>query len=325
MNIKNRRRALCAALMTGALFAHAPVGAQGAWPNKPIRWIVPYTAGGGTDIVSRMLGERLSEVLGTSVVVDNRPGGNTLIGAQAAANATPDGYTVFFTTLPTVGMVPHMYARMPYAPDALTPVTQLVRFPLFLMAGPDGTLDTPAKFAEAAKKQQLQYAIGGTGTPTHLGTEMLARQMGVTMQAIPFRSMGQAGPEVAAGRVAFMFGDLPATLPHVQAGRGKIIATASKTRSPLYPDAPTLREAGLADLDFDTWAGLTVPKGTPQAIVDRLSTELNKILAEPAMRAKLIAKGVEPAGSSPEEFRALFVTESARWGPLVKSLGIKPD
>jgi tripartite-type tricarboxylate transporter receptor subunit TctC len=325
MTLSTLRRALCVAIPFGALAAVTGASAQTAWPNKPIRWVVPYSPGGGTDQTSRTIAEKLSAALGQPVVVDNKPGGNTLVGAQAVATAPADGYTVFFATLATMAVVPHMYPKMPYAADALVPVAQVVRFPLFLMVAADGPLNTVPKFSAAAKSQQLQYAIGGSGSGAHLGTELLARRLNVSMQPIPFKAMVQAAPEVAAGRVPFMFADLPAALPHVQSGRAKILATAGKARSPLYPDAPTLAEAGLADLDFDTWAGVAVPKGTPQPVIDRLSAELGKIMVDPAVRAKLAVSGVEPAPTNQAQFTQFIAAEEARWSPVVKAAGIKPE
>lgn len=325
MKPSKQRRTLCIALALSALLCSAAVSAQPAWPNKPIRWVVPFPAGGGTDQTSRAIAEKLSAALEQPVLVDNKPGANTLIGAQAVATAAADGHTVLFATLGTLAVLPHMVPKMPYAPDALVPVAQLVRFPLFLMVAADGPLNTAARFAAAAKTNELQYAIGGSGSGGHLGTELMARKLGVTMQAVPFKAIVQAAPEVATGRVAFMFADLPGALPHVQSGRAKILATAGKGRSPLYPDAPTLREAGLADLDFETWAGLAVPKGTPQAVIDRLVAGLNKILADPSVSAKLAMSGVEPAPSNQAQFVQFIAAENARWAHVVKSAGIKAE
>lgn len=308
-----------------ALSVAGPAAAQPAWPAKPIRWIVPYSPGGGTDQTSRVVAEKLSAALGQPIVVDNRPGGNTLIGASAVASAPADGYTLFFATLATMAVVPHMYPKMPYPADALTPVAQLVRFPLFLLVDANGPLNTVPKFLAAARSQQLLYAIGGSGSGAHLGTELLARQLRVDMKPVPFKAMVQAAPEVAAGRVPFMFADLPAALPHVQSGRAKILATAGKARSPLYPDAPTLAEAGVGDVAFDTWAGIAVPKGTPQPIVDRLATELAKVMADPEVRAKLAVSGVEPAPALQPQFVQLIASEDARWSAVVREAGIKPE
>ncbi len=306
-------------LAAGAMTASA----QAAWPSKPIRWVVPYTPGGGTDQSSRIIAEKLSVALGQPIVIDNRPGGNTVIGAAAAASAAPDGYTVFFAALSTMAVIPNLYDKLPYASDALTPVTQLVHFPLFLMVEAGGPLDTMPKFLAAARSQPLLFAIGGSGSGGHLGSELMKRQLKADMTAVPFKAMVQAAPEVATGRVSFMFADLPAALPHVQGGRAKIIATAGKTRSALYPEAPTLAEAGVGEIDFDTWAGLAVPRGTPQPIVDRLALELNKVIADPAVRAKLALIGVEPAPSSQARFTEFIASENAKWRAVIQAAGIK--
>jgi tripartite-type tricarboxylate transporter receptor subunit TctC len=306
-----------------ALCAAATGWAQSAWPSKPIRWVVPYTAGGGTDQSSRIIAEKLSAALGQPIVIDNRPGGNTIIGASIVASAPPDGYTVFFAALSTMAVIPNLYDKLPYAPDALTPVTQLVHYPLFLMVQANGPLDTMPKFAAAARSKPLLFAIGGSGSGGHLGSELLKRQLKADMTAVPFKAMVQAAPEVATGRVSFMFADLPAALPHVQGGRATIIATAGKTRSALYPDAPTLAESGLGDIDFDTWAGLAVPKGTPQPIVGRLATELNKVIADPAVRKKLAVIGVEPAPSSQAQFTSFIAAENTKWRAVIQAADIK--
>jgi tripartite-type tricarboxylate transporter receptor subunit TctC len=299
--------------------------AQEAWPAKPIRWVVPYTPGGGTDQSSRIIAEKLSAALGQPIVIDNRPGGNTIIGASSVAAAPPDGYTVFFAALATMAVIPNMYDKLPYAADALTPVAQVVRFPLFLMVEGNGPLDTMPKFLAAAHSQPLFFAIGGSGSGGHLGAELLKRELKANMTAVPFKSMVQAAPEVAAGRVTFMFADLPAALPHVQGGRAKILATAGKTRSALYPDAPTLAEAGAGNIDFDTWAGLAVPKGTPQPIVDRLATELEKAMADPVVRSRLAGIGVEPAPSSQAQFTRFIASEKLKWGAVIQAANIKVE
>lgn len=321
---KNFSRRLVARWTVGfaAACAALAAGAQDAWPSKPIRWVVPYSAGGGTDQASRVIAEKLSTQLGQSIVIDNKPGGNTVIGASYVASQPADGYTVFFAALSTMSVLRHLMPKLPYAPDALTPVTQLVRYPLFLMVAADGPLNTMPKFLAAAKSRPLLFAIGGSGSGGHLGSELLARELHADMKPVPFKAMVQAAPEVAVGRVSFMFVDLPNALPHVQSGRAKILASASRKRSPLYPDAPTLEEAGAGPIAFDTWAGIAVPKGTPQAIVDRLVVELNKAIADPVVRGKLALIGVEPVTSSQAQFTTLINDESARWGAVIQAAGI---
>lgn len=324
-----RAQAAAAAALLGAiafvlgLSCAGPARADEPWPSKPIRWVVPYTPGGGTDQASRIIAEKLSAELGQPIVVENRPGGNTIIGAANAAASAPDGYTVFFAALSTMAVIPNLYDKLPYASDALTPVAQLVRYPLFLLVKADGPIDSMPKFLAAARSEPLFFAIGGSGSGGHLGSELLKRQLGANMTAVPFKSMVQAAPEVVAGRVSFMFADLPAALPHVQGGRAKIIATAGKTRSALYPDAPTLAEAGAGNIDFDTWAGLAVPKGTPQPIVDRLSSELNKAMKDPVVLSRLASIGVEPAPSTQAQFTSFIAAEKQRWGSVIQAANIK--
>ena len=314
--------ASCVAAFALAAGIAQTAAAQTQWPSKPIRWIVPYTPGGGTDQTSRVIAEHVSAALGQPIFIDNKPGGNTLIGASAAASAAPDGYTVFFAALPTMSLMQFLVPKLPYPPDALTPVTQMVRYPLFLMVEANGPINTMPKFLAAAKTQPLLYATGGSGTGGHLGAELLARELHADMKPVQFKAMVQAAPEVAAGRIPFMFADLPAALPLVQLGRAKIIATAGKNRSPLYPEVPTLSEAGAGDVTFETWAGLAVPKGTPQSVIDRLALEINNALADPGVQGKLMKIGVEPAPSSQALFTKMIAAESSKWSTVIRAAGI---
>ena len=312
--------------------ASAAIGVPGfalaqAYPSKPIRFVVPYPAGGPLDTVARLLAQKVAEGVGQPVVVDNKPGGGTIIGADAVAKSPADGYTLLLGQPTSLAVNQHLYAKLPYDPvGSFTPIAQLVRYPLFLVVGTDTRADNAKDLFALAKKEPLSYATGGNGSIVHLGTEMVKDKLGVNLQHIPFKAMVQAAPEVAANRVPFMFADMPAIRPLLQSGKLKVLATAEPQRSQLYPSAPTLAEAGLpAGLEFSTWVGLVAPRGTPQPIVDRLSTEVRKILAMPDVREKFVTMGVEAADGTPEQFARFIETETVKWGTVIKANNIKPE
>jgi len=314
---------LCAWLAAGTAQAQTPT----PWPSRPIRWVVPYPAGGGTDQVSRLVAEKLSTALGQPVVIDNKPGAGTIIGADAVAKSPADGYTLLLGQPTSLAVNQHLYAKLPYDPvGSFTPIAQLVRYPLFLVVGTDTRADNAKDLFALAKKEPLSYATGGNGSIVHLGTEMVKDKLGVNLQHIPFKAMVQAAPEVAANRVPFMFADMPAIRPLLQSGKLKVLATAEPQRSSLYPSAPTLAEAGLpAGLEFSTWVGLVAPRGTPQPVVDRLSAEVRKILAMPDVREKFVVMGVEAADGTPEQFARFIEAETVKWGTVIKANNIKPE
>jgi tripartite-type tricarboxylate transporter receptor subunit TctC len=317
-------RTLVAALL-GTLLIGAAAHAQ-SWPSRPIRWVVPYPAGGGTDQVSRLVAEKLATALGQPVIVDNKPGASTIIGAEFVAKAAPDGYTLLLGQPTSLSVNQSLYAKLPYDPvNSFTPIVQLVRYPLFLVVAPETKVDNAKDLFALAKKEPLAYATGGNGSIVHLGTEMVKDKLGLNLTHVPFKAMVQAAPEVAAGRVPFMFADMPAVRPFIQAGKLKVLATAEPSRSSLYPSAPTLAEAGLPGLEFSTWVGLVAPKGTPKPIVDRLASEVQKILAMPEVRERFAAMGVEGAASSPEQFGRFIDAESVKWSAVIKANAIKPE
>jgi tripartite-type tricarboxylate transporter receptor subunit TctC len=299
--------------------------AQANWPTKPIRWVVPYPPGGGTDQVSRLVAEKLSTALGQPVVVDNKPGASTMIGAEAVAKAAPDGYTLLLGQPTSLSVNQHLFAKLPYDPAGFAPISQLVRYPLFLVVDPAMKVDSAKDLFAMAQKGNLTYATGGNGSIVHLGSEMVKDKLKLNLTHVPFKAMVQAAPEVAAGRVQFMFADMPAIRPFVQAGKLKVLATAEPARSTLYPSAPTLAEAGLPGLEFSTWVGVMAPKGTPRPIIDRLAAELHKILAMPDVKERFVAMGVDGAPSSPEQFARFIEAESVRWQAVIKANDIKPE
>jgi tripartite-type tricarboxylate transporter receptor subunit TctC len=288
--------------------------------------VVPYPAGGGTDQVSRLVAEKLSTALGQPVVVDNKPGASTIIGAEAVAKAAPDGYTLLLGQPTSLSVNQFLYPKLPYDPvNGFVPISQLVCYPLFLVVDPATRVDSARDLFALAQKGNLTYASGGNGSIVHLGSEMVKDKLKLNLTHVPFKAMVQAAPEVAAGRVQFMFGDMPAIRPFVQAGKLRVLATAESARSPLYPEAPTLAETGLPGLEFSTWVGLLAPKGTPRPIIDRLAAELHKILAMPDVKERFVAMGVDGAPSSPEQFARFIEAESVRWQAVIKASDIKPE
>ena len=320
-------RTTLAALLGSLLLGTAAQAQAPAWPSKPIRWVVPYPAGGGTDQVTRLVAEKLSTALGQPVVVDNKPGAGTIIGADAVAKSPADGYTLLLGQPTSLSVNQHLYAKLPYDPvNGFAPITQLVRYPLFLVVESSMKADNAKDlFAMAQKGGNLAYATGGNGSIVHLGSEMVKDKLGLNLTHVPFKAMVQAAPEVAAGRVPFMFADMPAIRPFIQAGKLKVLATAEPARSALYPSAPTLAEAGLPGLEFSTWVGMVAPKGTPKPVIDRLAAEVHKILAMPDVRERFLAMGVDGAPSSPEQFARFIDAESAKWQTVIKANNIKPE
>ena len=327
MFIKKRTLActLIFSFLSSAWVSSALAQAQ-SWPSRPIRWVVPYPAGGGTDQVSRLIAEKLSSALGQPVLVENKPGASTIIGAEAVAKAAPDGYTLLLGQPTSLSVNQHLYAKLPYDPlTSFTPIIQLVRYPLFLVVDSNMKVESAKELFDLAKKGNLAYATGGNGSIVHLGSEMVKDKLGLNLTHIPFKAMVQAAPEVAAGRVPFMFADMPAIRPFIQAGKLKVLATAEPARSSLYPSAPTLAEAGMPGLEFSTWVGLVAPRGTPKPIIDRLAAEVQKIVALPEVRERFAVMGVEGAPSSPELFGRFIDAESLKWQTVIKTNNIKPE
>lgn len=311
---------------TALILVSAVVHAQ-AYPSKPIRLIVPYPPGAGTDIIARTVGQKLGETLGQQVVVDNRGGGGGVIGADAAAKSPPDGYTMVLVTS-TFAMTPTLQ-KPPYDPVRdFTPLVLLAAVPNILVVNPSiqaSNLQELIALARA-KPNEISYATSGNGTVSHLLTEWLRSLVGgMQLVHVPYKGNAQALTDLLGGHVSVMFSALPSALQYVAAGRVRPIAITSKARSATVPQVPTFVESGVPDFVFSSEFGLLMPAKTPRDIVVRLNREIVKILRLPDVRERLAAQGAEPAGNTPEEYAASLEADLARWAKVVKTAGIRAD
>ncbi|ANN67312.1 Bug family tripartite tricarboxylate transporter substrate binding protein [Bordetella bronchialis] len=325
-----RRRAL-AALVGAGLLASLGVPAHAAdWPQqKPISYVVPFTPGGSTDVVGRVIAQKLSERLHQSVVVENKPGAAGAIGAAYVAKAPPDGYTLFGGTISTHAINPSLYKNLSYDPvKDFEPVSLVATLPNVLLVDPNLKLKSVADLIALLKKDPAKrtFASSGAGTSTHLTGELFAQTIGVPLTHIPYKGTPPAMVDVSSGNVTFMFDQMTAALPLLQQGKLQLLAVTTAKRIPLAPDVPTLQEAGVPGFDVSSWQAVYAPKGTPKPIVDRLSKEIAAILKEPDVQEKLgKTMGMELVGGSPEQLRDLMATEIPRWAEVVKKSGAKAE
>ena len=298
-----------------------------AWPSKPIRMVVAFPPGGPTDIVSRVIAQRLSEQLGQQVIIDNKPGAGGNIAAELIANAPADGYTLFYNTSAIV-IGPALYSKVNY--DTLkdfAPVALTASVPMVLAVNPNLPARSVKEFLELARSKpgQLNYSSSGTGTITHLASAMLSTQTGIQTQHVPYKGSAPGLVDLASGQTQFMIDTINTVLPYVRDGRLRGLAVSSMKRSSVLPDLPTLHESGLSGFDASAWQGIMAPAATPNDIVQRLNTEVNKTLAHPEVRAKLAAQGADVLGGTSAEYAAHLRSELPRWAKAVKDSGAKAD
>ena len=300
-----------------------------AYPAKPIRLIVPYPPGGGTDFFARLVGAKMSEHIGQPIVVENRPGAATIIGAEAAARAAPDGYTVLLADSTTLAVNPSLYRKLPYDPQKdFLPISMTARFAMLLVVNPSLTKAASVKeFIAEAKRDpgKINFASVGAGTTHHLAMELFEQQSGISLNHIPYKGAAPAVQDLVGGQVPVMFLDLAAGAPQIRAGKVKALAVASARRISALPDVPTVAESGVPGFEAWAWQGLVVPAGTPQEVMTRLRVEYSKAVGDPALRQKLIDAGVEPLTSTPEELAAYIRSETAKWAKVVKEANIKVE
>jgi tripartite-type tricarboxylate transporter receptor subunit TctC len=317
------RKALLSLAALAVAAALTSASAQ-PYPNKPIRFIVPFPAGGSTDVAARLVGEYLSRTLGQQVVVENKTGANGNIGIETAAKSAPDGYTVLVTA-DAVASNPHVYPGNVDPVKDLTRVIHLSRQPIVLAAHPSLAITSLAELIALARQQPgLRYATGsGVNSTQHMAIQWFGKIAGITMEQVPYRGGGQAINDLIGGHIKL--GSLGSTplIPHYKAGTLKLLAQTSKARSPALPDVPTFEEAGMTGLVLDQWLGVFVPVGTPPAITALLNSEMGKALADPAIRKTLIDGAQEPTGGSIESFAQLVRDDYAKYGRLVKDLNVK--
>ena len=324
--ILHRRAALASA--ASALVA-APRIARAAWPERPVRWIVGYPAGGGTDVLARLLGAAMSARLGVPVVIENRSGAATNLAAEAAANAAPDGYTVFTAGNETLVFNPALYRRLPFdADNGLRPLGLMARFHLVLCAKPGGDAAGAAGFVERARARAgaMDYGSPGVGSPHHLATERLARDLGVKLNHVPYRGMAPVMNDLVAGTVETAVLDMAAGAEVIRSGRVRPLVLLSPARLAAIPDVPTAAEAfRLPGFEAYAWQGLTAPARTPDDVCARLTAELAAAVADPAVQGRMREIGLDPLTGGPEEHRRLIASERAIYWPLIRQLGIALD
>ena len=317
-----QRRTLMLALGAAAL---PTVRAQTApWPNKPIRYIVPFAAGGTTDILARVVGEKLGAVLGQTIVVDNKPGQGGSAGAGELARAAPDGYTIGGGTISSHAINASLYDKLPYDPiTSFEPITLYATQPNVLLVHPSVPANNVREMIALLKAQPEKYSFGsaGNGTSQHISGELFKTLAGVKMQHIPYRGSGQMIPELLGGTLPVAFDNIATALPHMKAGKLRALAVTTAQRSGAAPDVPTMAEAGLPGYELSSWQAVFAPAGTPKAIVDRLYTEIAKILKQPDVAKRLTDLGLDLSGMPPAELAALIKADVPRLGKVVKDSG----
>lgn len=325
MNTRLPVRALFSAFAACAAMA-APVAVAQNYPAKPIRLIVAFPAGGSTDIIARLVGQRLGERLGQQVIVDNRGGAGGTIGTEIAAKATPDGHTLTMGTTSTHVIAPAAYAKVNYDPvKDFEPLTLVASTPYLLVLHPGVKANNLKEFIALAKSQpgKMNFASAGTGSTTQLAMEMLKLAAGIDVVHVPYNGNGPAGTAVLGGQVQALFGSMPAVLPHAQAGRVRPIGVGTVKRSPALPNVPTVAESGFPGFEVSLWLGFFAPKGTPKPVLARLQKELTDIANNAEMKAAFEKNGASAVTNTPAEMNVLMKTELEKYGKVVKAVGIQ--
>ena len=311
-------------LLAGALALPSLARAQGKYPERPIKIIVPFPPGGGVDLTARLLMEPLSKELGQAIVVDNKGGAGGLIGVTAMAQSPPDGYTIAVTGVSSMSAGPHLRGdKLPFDPMKFAHITRLVRMPLILAVRNDLPAKTLPEFMALASKTEIRWASGGVGTSQHLAGELFTQMSGLQMVHGPYRGTGPALNDLAAGVVDAYFGD-PATLGIIKSGKARAMAVTSPEPWPPLPDAPPLGSA-VAGYEAWNWYGMDAPPGTPQPIVELLAAAIRKVMAEPEIKKKYDDNGLHPATLSHDEYVAFIKRDSEVWAKVIRTGNIKPD
>ena len=321
MAITTRRSILLGAASAGLA---APAVAQG-FPSRPVRLVVPYSAGGGADTTARLIAPKLQDALGQTVVIDNKPGAGGTIGDDFVAKSAPDGHTLLIGAF-AHAVNPSLMARMPFrTPDDFAPVSLLVTVPELLVVTPSFAAKTVADLVAMAKAEpgKLSYGSSGNGSAQHLAAELFKMRTGTDIQHVPYKGGALAVADVAAGHVPFYFGNMSAALPQVRAGRVRALAVTSPQRSPAAPEIPTMAESGVSGCEISEWNALLAPAGTPPSVIDRLNADLVKILRDDDIKARFADLGAQTIGSTPTELAAFLRGEQAKWAEVVRAAGIK--
>ncbi len=305
----------------------SPATAEDAYPSKPVRFIVPSAAGGGTDIVTRAVAQKLAESLGQQFLVENRPGAGQMIGIEAAARAPADGYTLLMAAS-TLAINPIMYKKVSYDPVRdFAPITQAASVPNVLVVNPSLPVRSVAALIALAKQRpgEIAYASAGIGTSPQMSVELLKSMAGIDLVHVPYKGTSPGVIDLLAGQVSVMTPNVLTALPYIKAGRLRALAVTSARRSAALPEVPTMAEAGLPGYESSQWYGVLAPAGTPRDIVIRLNAEIVRALQAADVRGRLAADGAEPVGGSPAEFAALIKSEISKWAKVAAAAGIRPE
>ena len=322
------RRLAIALFALAALPAFAQQAGAPAWPVKPIRYIVPFAPGGTTDILGRVVGEKLGAALGQQIVIDNKAGQGGSLGSAELARAAPDGYTIGGGTISSHAINASLYEKLSYDPvTSFAPITLYATQPNVLLVHPSVPAKNVQEFIELLKANPSKYSFGsaGTGTSQHISGEMFKTMAGVKMEHIPYRGSGQMLPELLGGTLLVAFDNVASAIPHMKAGKLRALAVTTAKRSAVAPDVPTLAESGLAGYELSSWQAVFAPAGTPKPIVDRLYAEIAKILQMPDVQKRLTELGLDLSGMPPQELAALVKADVPRLGKIVKESGAKAE
>jgi tripartite-type tricarboxylate transporter receptor subunit TctC len=323
------RSELSAALFAASIVVSPAVLAQGAdaYPAKPIRFILPFPPGGGTDILGRLLSERLGARLGQPVVIENRGGAGGNVGAEAAARSAPDGYTIVLVA-PSLTISPSLYKKLAYDPVRdFAPVSLVATVPNVMVTHPSVPAKTLSEFIALARQKPgaMNFGSGGNGTSNHLAGELFNIVAGVRLVHVPYKGVNLAMNDVMSGEVQLVVIGIPAAAPHIKAGKLRALAVIDSKRATALPDVPTAAEAGLPGFEVTTWYGVLAPAGTPRGVVSRLNAEIVRVVQSPEMKERLATMATEPMTSTPEEFADLIRQEIVKWAQVVRTAGLKAE
>jgi tripartite-type tricarboxylate transporter receptor subunit TctC len=321
MNIPRR-----AILLAAAAVAAPSVRAQPNWPAKPLRIVVPYPPGGSSDIIARAISQPLSEALRQPVIVENKPGANGNLGADLVAKSAPDGYTMLLCDTGALAISPSVYTRLQFDPSKdLRGVTMLAYSPHLLVVHPSVQASSLKELVALSKQKDLNFAVTATGSAPHLAGVALERASGARWQYVPYKGGVQAIQDTIGGQTQVLMNGMLATLPHVQSGKLKVLGVSKRSRMPLIGEVPTIAEQGVAGFESGTWQGMLVANGTPASVVQKLNTELIRVIRSPDIRARLAGQGAEVVTMTPVEQDRFFATERGRWAQVVAHANIKLD
>jgi tripartite-type tricarboxylate transporter receptor subunit TctC len=301
--------------------------AQAAYPSKAIRWVVPFPGSGATDILTRVIAQKLSDAFGHPVIVDNKPGAGGSLGSELVARAAPDGYTLLMGTTSTHSIGPALQ-KLPYDPQKdFSAISEVAESPNVLIVSPTLKVNSVRELIALAKAKpgQLNFSSSGIGSIVHLSGEEFKSMAGIDIQHIPYKGTALAIPDIVNGQIAMMFDNIVSVMPHIKSGRVKALAITSEKRSSLLPELPTMIEAGVPGYVSSAYFGVFAPAGTPKAIIDKLNAELVKIVHTPEVKERLLKLGAEPVGSTPEQLTALVRSEGAKWAKVIKDAGVKVE